>query len=98
MVIGPVLWVPLLQTTVHLCRFIQTLQLQQQLSCRDEREDAQVDAQRQPTQLNLIYNALHINTVYVRWNYRVQEAKSSGVSEGAPRVSSTASLSQICFS
>lgn len=34
-VIGPVLWVPLLQTAVNFCCLVQTLQLQQQLSCKN---------------------------------------------------------------
>lgn len=34
-IIGPVLWVPLLQTAVHFCCLVQTLQLQQQLSCKN---------------------------------------------------------------
>lgn len=42
MVIGPVLWVSLLQASVDFCGLVQTLQLQQQLSYRNTRGRAPV--------------------------------------------------------
>jgi len=50
-VIGPVLWVPLLQPAVDLCGFVQTLQLQQQLSYG--REEEGVTTRQKKMHLNL---------------------------------------------